>query len=132
MLHAAHEITSGMLWANLHLLFWMSLIPFTTSWMGENHFAVLPTALYGSVLLLNGIAYTILQRLIIAYEGPKSTLKKAIGTDLKGKSSILLYLIAIPTAFYWQWISLGIYVFVACMWLIPDQRIEKILRAKNI
>lgn len=131
MLHATREITGGMLWANLHLLFWLSLIPFTTSWMGENHFAVLPTALYGVVLLMAGFAYTFLQHLIIAYEGPKSALKKAVGGDWKGKSSVLLYLIAIPAAFYLQWIALGIYVFVAGMWLIPDRRIERVLRTKN-
>lgn len=131
MLHATHEIVGGTLWANLHLLFWMSLIPFTTSWMGENHFAVLPTALYGVVLLLTGCAYNLLQYLIILHEGTNSALKKAVGHDWKGKSSVLLYMTAIPLAFYIPWASLAIYVFVACMWLIPDRRIEKTLRVKN-
>ena len=127
MLHATQKVTGAMLWANLHLLFWLSLIPFTTGWMGENHFAAAPSALYGVVLLMAAVAYWILQQLIIASQGPDSILKKAIGGDWKGKLSPLLYVAAIPLAFWWQWISLGLYVFVALLWLIPDRRIENVL-----
>ena len=128
MLHATQTVTGPMLWANLHLLFWLSLVPFATGWMGENHFASAPSALYGVVMLMAGIAYFILQQLIIASQGPDSILKKAIGGDWKGKLSPALYAIAIPMAFWWEWISLGIYVAVALIWLIPDRRIEKELR----
>lgn len=124
MLHAASRINGTILWANLHLLFWLSLIPFATGWMGENHFAPLPTALYGAVLFMAAIAYTILQRLIVAQQGAHSKLKAAVGQDGKGKLSLLLYLVAIPLAFVHQWIAGGIYVLVALMWLIPDRRIE--------
>jgi uncharacterized membrane protein len=130
MLHACQKVTGPILWANLHLLFWLSLIPFTTGWMGENHFAAAPSALYGAVLLMAAIAYWILQQLIIASQGPDSFLKKAIGNDWKGKLSPLLYLVAIPTAFWSQWISLGLYVFVALIWLVPDRRIENAFRSK--
>ncbi len=108
----------------MHLLFWLSLIPFVTGWMGENHFAPLPTAVYGGVLLLAAIAYYILQRLIVAEQGVNSKLEAAIGKDIKGKISPLIYIVAIPLAFVHQWISDGLYVLVAMMWLIPDQRIE--------
>jgi uncharacterized membrane protein len=124
LLHAAGRITGPILWANLHLLFWLSLVPFVTGWMGENHFAPLPTAVYGVVLLLSGVAYLILQRGIIAAEGRTSKLAAAIGTDTKGKMSAILYLIAIPSAFVNEWIAYGIYVGVALMWLVPDRRIE--------
>jgi uncharacterized membrane protein len=120
-----------MLWANLHLLFWLSLIPFATGWMGENHFAPAPAALYGLVLLMAGVAYLILQRLIIASQGPDSILKKAIGNDWKGKLSAVLYAVAIPLAFWRQSISMGLYVVVALLWLIPDRRIEHVLRSGN-
>ena len=130
MLHATSEVTGSMLWANLHLLFWLSLIPFTTGWMGENHFAAAPTALYGLVLLLAAIAYRILQQLIIASQGRESILKKAIGSDWKGRLSLIVYAIAIPLAFVSRWISLGLYLFVALVWLIPDKRIEKALSRK--
>jgi uncharacterized membrane protein len=124
MLHAAEHVTGGVLWANLHLLFWLSLIPFTTGWMGENHFASLPTAIYGVVLLMSAIAYTILQATIIA--GHKSgKLAQAVGNDFKGKLSMVLYIAAIPLAFVQEWISDAIYVAVALIWLIPDRRIEK-------
>src|SRR5262249_44276154 len=103
MLHATQKVTGLMLWANLHLLFWLSLIPFATGWMGANHFAAAPTALYGAVLLMAAVAYVILQQLIIALQGPDSMLKKAIGGDWKGKLSLLLYAAAIPVAFWWQW-----------------------------
>ena len=128
MLHATQTVTGPMLWANLHLLFWLSLVPFATGWMGENHFASAPSAPYGVVMLMAGVAYFILQQLIIASQGPDSILKKAIGGDWKGKLSPALYAIAIPMAFWWEWISLGIYVAVALIWLIPDRRIEKELR----
>ncbi len=124
MLHATSHINGKILWANLHLLFWLSLVPFTTGWMGENHFAPLPTAVYGAVLLGAGIAYYILQSAIIAQQGPGSTLAAAIGRDLKGKISPVLYLAAIPLAFVQEWISDAIYVLVALIWLIPDPRIE--------
>jgi uncharacterized membrane protein len=128
MLHACQKVTGSMLWANLHLLFWLSLIPFATGWMGENHFAAGPSALYGVVLLMAAVAYLILQQLIIASQGPESILKKAVGGDWKGKLSPILYAVAIPVAFWWQWVSLSLYVFVALLWLIPDRRIENILR----
>jgi uncharacterized membrane protein len=127
MLHATHRVSGGVLWANLHLLFWLSLFPFITGWMGENHFAPLPTAAYGFVLMMAGIAYLILARAIIAAEGRDSLLAKAIGTDRKGKASIVLYAAAIPLAFASQWIAQGIYVAVALMWLVPDRRIERAL-----
>ena len=124
MLHATNRINGKILWANMHLLFWLSLVPFVTGWMGENHFAPLPTAVYGVVLLAAAIAYYILERLIIAQQGPNSKLKAAVGKDIKGKISPLIYAVAIPLAFVNQWISDGLYVLVALMWLIPDRRIE--------
>jgi len=129
MLHAVQTGTGGILWANLHLLFWLSLIPFATGWMGENHFAPAPSALYGVVLLMAGVAYLILQQRIIASQGPDSILKKAIRGDWKGKLSAVLYAVAIATAFLWEWASLAIYVVVALLWLIPDRRIEHVLRS---
>jgi uncharacterized membrane protein len=128
MLHACQNVTGPMLWANFHLLFWLSLIPFATGWMGENQFAAAPSALYGGVLLMAAIAYWILQQLIIASQGPDSILKKAIGGDWKGKLSPVLYAVAIPVAFWWRWGSLALYVVVALLWLIPDRRIESVLR----
>jgi uncharacterized membrane protein len=128
MLQATKNVTGPMLWANLHLLFWLSLIPFATGWMGENQFAAAPAALYGGVLLMAAIAYWILQQLIIASQGPDSILKKAVGGDWKGKLSQVLYAVAIPVAFWWQWVSLALYVVVALLWLIPDRRIEGVLR----
>lgn len=125
MLQATRQINGAILWANLHLLFWLSLIPFTTGWMGENHFAPLPTAFYGINLLGAAIAYFILQTLIIKEEGENSQLKKAIGKDFKGKISPVIYVIAIILAFVNQWISDALYVLVALMWLIPDRRIER-------
>jgi TMEM175 potassium channel family protein len=126
MLHATDQINGGILWANLHLLFWLSLIPFTTGWMETNDFAPLPTALYGVVLLLAAAAYFILQGAIIAAQGPDSRLRRAVGRDMKGKVSLVLYAAAIPLAFVNSWISIGIYVFVALMWLVPDRRIERL------
>lgn len=127
LLHATHRVSGGMLWANLHLLFWLSLFPFVTGWMGENHFASLPTALYGVVLLMAAIAYLILQRMIIASEGRDSMLARAIGKDVKGRLSGLIYAAAIPAAFFNQWLAQSFYVFVALIWLVPDRRIEKVL-----
>ncbi len=129
MLHAVERVSGGMLWANLHLLFWLSLIPFATGWMGENHFAPLPAATYGFVLLMAAAAYTILQATIIHQQGPGSPLKKAVGRDTKGKLSIVLYAAAIPLAFVSRWIAMGAYVLVALMWLIPDRRIERYIEA---
>jgi uncharacterized membrane protein len=131
MLHATRRVDGSILWANLHLLFWLSVVPFVTGWMGENGFAPAPTALYGAVLLLAAIAYWILQRAIIAGQGDSSLLAKAVGRDLKGKISPLLYLIAIPTAFVSQWISAALYVLVALIWLVPDRRIERVLTERT-
>ena len=124
MMVLTERVNGKILWANLHLLFWLSLVPFTTAWMGENDFAEVPTAFYGADLLLAAIAYFILQTAIIAEEGPDSRLRAAIGRDLKGKVSPLLYLAAIPLAFVSPWIALAFYVFVALIWLVPDRRIE--------
>jgi TMEM175 potassium channel family protein len=124
MLHLMDRCTGAILWANLHLLFWLSLIPFVTGWMGENHFAPLPTAIYGVVLLCSAIAYTVLQTTIIAAQGPSSRLAAALGSDAKGKASIALYVAAIALAFVNQWISDALYIVVVLMWLIPDRRIE--------
>jgi len=126
MLHTVQRIDGRILWANLHLLFWLSLVPFVTGWMGENHFAPVPTAVYGAVMLLSGVAYTILQAAIVAAHGPESTLAAAVGSDMKGKVSLGLYALAIPLAFVNQWISDGIYVAVALMWFVPDRRIESL------
>lgn len=127
MLNTCRKVTGSILWANLHLLFWLSLIPFATGWMGENHFAAAPSAIYGLVLFMAAIAYAILEHLIIISQGDDSLLKKAIGKDWKGKISPVLYALGIGTAFLSPWISLGLYVFVALMWLIPDRRIERAL-----
>jgi TMEM175 potassium channel family protein len=128
MLHVTTRVTGPILWANLHLLFWLSLFPFATGWMGQNHFAPPPTALYGVVLLMAGIAYFILQQAIIASQGPGSVLRKAIGRDWKGKLSPVLYVVGIVSSLYSSWVAQAIYVFVAVLWLIPDRRIEQALR----
>jgi uncharacterized membrane protein len=125
LFQATEQVSGGILWANLHLLFWLSLFPFTTAWMGENHLATIPTAIYGFVLLMAAIAYYILQRTIIAKEGRESLLAQAVGRDWKGKLSPLLYLVAIPLAFVSPWIAGGLYVLGALLWLIPDPRIER-------
>jgi uncharacterized membrane protein len=130
MLHASHRVTGSILWANLHLLFWLSLFPFATGWMGENHFAPAPSAFYGFVLLMAAIAYWILQQLIISSQGPDSLLKKAVGRDWKGKASPLIYLAAIPMAFWAPWVPQALYVLVALIWLVPDRRIERMLADK--
>ena len=127
LLQATDRINGAILWANLHLLFWLSLVPFTTGWMGENHFAPLPSAVYGGVLLMSGIAFLVLQTAIIRHQGPHSKLKAAVGHDIKGKISAVLYAAAIPLAFVHQLIADAIYVFVALMWLVPDRRIESTL-----
>jgi len=124
MLHLADRVNGKILWANLHLLFWLSLVPFTTGWMGQNHFASVPAAVYGVVLLMAAVAYSILQRTIIAGQGRGSRLAAAIGSDAKGKLSIAIYATAIALAFVNQWFSDALYVTVALMWLVPDRRIE--------
>jgi uncharacterized membrane protein len=125
MLHAAKRVSGRVLWANLNLLFWLSLFPFTTGWMGENHFAALPSATYGFVLLMAAISYYVLQRSIIVTDGPSSVLKQAIGADWKGKASPVLYVVAMVAAFWAHWVALAIYVAVALIWLVPDTRIER-------
>jgi uncharacterized membrane protein len=127
MLHTVTKVSGGILWANLHLLFWLSLFPISTGWMGENHSASVPTAMYGVVSLMAAISYWILQRTIIGSQGKDSLLARAVGKDYKGKSSPILYALAIPAAFVSPWISDFLYVFVALMWLVPDRRIEKVL-----
>ena len=127
MLHTVQRVTGPILWSNLHLLFWLSLIPVTTGWMGENHFAEAPSAVYGVVLLMAAIAYYVLQQVIIASQGASSVLKAAVGADWKGKLSPVLYVIAVPVAFWSAWISASLYVLVALIWLIPDKRIERVL-----
>ena len=125
LFHAAQHVNGRVLWANLHLLFWLSLIPFVTAWMGENHFGPAPVALYGIILLLSAIAYTILVQSLVSLHGPDSLLASALGSDFKGKISIVLDLIAIPLAFLKPWFAFAIYVLVAVMWLAPDRRIER-------
>jgi uncharacterized membrane protein len=124
MLAAARHVSGGALWANLHLLFWLSLFPFATAWMGENHFAAAPTAAYGAVLLMAAIAYWLLQQKLIALDGPDSTLRRAIGGDWKGKLSPLAYITGIVASFWHPWIAEALYVAVALVWLVPDSRIE--------
>jgi len=131
LFQATEEVSGGILWANLHLLFWLSLFPFTTAWMGENHLAAIPTAIYGFVLLMAAIAYYLLECTIIAREGRQSLLARAIGKDWKGKLSPALYLAAIPLAFVSSWIASAVYVFVALLWLIPDRRIEQELEKRE-
>jgi len=131
MMHAVQKVNGGILWANLHLLFWLSLIPFVTGWVGENHFAELPMAMYGGVLLMAAIAYFILQNRILAVQGKDSLLAKALGKDLKGKASPIIYSVAIISSFYNPLIAGTLYVLVALMWLIPDKRIEIVFREKE-
>ncbi len=124
LLQATERINGRILWANLTLLFWLSLFPFTTAWMGENHFAAVPTALYGVVALLAGVSYYVLEMAIVAEHGRDSSLARAVGNDRKGRLSVVIYLAAIPLAFVNHWIALGLYVVVAVMWFVPDRRIE--------
>jgi uncharacterized membrane protein len=131
MLHSTRRVTGGILWANLHLLFWLSLFPFATAWMGENHLAPTPTAVYGFVLLMAALAYYILQCAIIAQQGRDSLLASAIGNDWKGKLSPALYFAAIPLAYATPWISNGLFVLVALVWLVPDRRIERALAKRG-
>ena len=131
LLQATRLVNGRILWANLHLLFWLSLIPFVTSWMGENHFAALPVALYGAVMLFAGVAYFILTRTLIAHHGESSDLGAALGRDLKGQVSLVLYAAAIPLSFAHSWIGCALYVVVAVMWLVPDRRIEKMLAPRT-
>jgi uncharacterized membrane protein len=131
MLHATTKVSGGVLWANLHLLFWLSLVPFATGWMGENHFAPWPSAAYGFVLLMAAIAYWILERAIIASEGPGSLLEKAVGSDWKGKLSPLAYISAIASTFFVPWVAQGLYVIVAMVWLVPDRRIERAMTMRE-
>jgi uncharacterized membrane protein len=131
LFHSTKRVSGGILWANLHLLFWLSLFPFATGWMGENHLESTPTAFYGTVLLMAGVAYYVLQRAIIAQQGPGSLLAEAVGCDWKGKLSPVLYFVAIPLAFVSPWIANAIFVFVALLWIIPDHRIERILAQRG-
>jgi uncharacterized membrane protein len=127
MFHAVQHVTGRTLWANLHLLFWLSLVPFVTGWMGENHFESTPVAAYGVVLLCSALAYTILTRVLIASHGRDSLVAKALGRDIKGWMSLVLYVVAIGLAFVQPWISCGLYALVAAIWLVPDPRFEKVL-----
>ena len=131
MFHAVKNVNGAILWANLHLLFWLSLFPFVTRWVGENHFPPVGMALYGVVLLMAALAYWIIQKVIIAHEGRDSTLATALGSDLKGNISPLFYMLAIPASFYSVWIAGGLYVLVALIWLVPDRRIERALAARR-
>jgi uncharacterized membrane protein len=131
LFHSAKHVSAAILWANLHLLFWLSLFPLATAWMGENHAAPTPSAVYGLVLLMAAIAYYLLQRAIIAREGRDSLLATALGRDWKGKLSPVVYIAAMPLAFVSTWISSGLYLFVALLWLIPDRRIERALQRRE-
>jgi len=131
LLNVCRQVSGGIMWANLHLLFWLSLFPFVTGWMGENHFQSIPSALYGGVLLMAALAYYILQTLIIRLHGYDSKLARAIGSDLKGKLSPVLYAIAIGISFFKPWIAGCIYIGVALMWLVPDRRVEKVLDSSS-
>jgi len=132
MMHTVKKVTGSILWANLHLLFWLSLVPFVTDWMGENNFAPMPIALYGVILLMAAIAYFLLQGQILRTHGKDSLLSKAIGKDVKGKISPILYFVAIVSSFFDQWIAGAIYVLVAIIWLIPDKRIERTLTNEKV
>jgi uncharacterized membrane protein len=131
MMHTAHQVNGEVLWANIPLLFWLSLIPFVTAWMAETHFAHWPVALYGVLLFMCGVSYTILAFRLRRLHGPHSTLAKAMGNDKKGKLSLIIYAIGISASFYSNWLGFALYVIVACMWFIPDKRIENILIEKK-
>jgi uncharacterized membrane protein len=131
LLQAVRQVNGQILWANLHLLFWLSLIPFVTAWMGENNFTSVPVALYGVVMLASAIAYTILAVSLVAHHGKDSSLAIALGKDFKGKLSLLIYALAIPTAFVSSWVACAMYMTVSCIWLIPDRRIEKTLTSHD-
>ncbi len=132
LLHTCHKVTGGILWANLNLLFWLSLFPFATAWMGENHLALIPSAAYGIVLLLAALAFYIMQHTIIATQGAESLLKQAVGKDCKGKASLILYVFGVGLAFYASWLAQLVYFLVACLWLVPDRRIEKALSSLGV
>jgi uncharacterized membrane protein len=127
MLHAVRGVSGAILWSNLHLLFWLSLVPFVTGWMGENNFAPLPVGMYGVVMLMSGVAYYLLSRTLIRHHGRDSALAVAVGNDAKGVISLAIYVLAIAIAFFNRWVSLGLYVAVAVMWLVPDRRIERVM-----
>ena len=129
MLHAAKRVSGSVLWANLHLLFWLSLLPFATGWMGENHFATVPSAVYGAVLLAAAIAYWLLQTAIIATDGESSVLRRAVGRDWKGLVSPWIYVVAIALSCWAPWLAQALYVLVALVWVVPDRRIERVLQA---
>ncbi|WP_419255641.1 TMEM175 family protein [Caulobacter sp. ErkDOM-YI] len=129
MLHAVTSVTGPILWANLHLLFWLSLVPFVTAWMGENHFASIPVALYGGVMLMCALAFMLLARLMTRHEGAESKLALALGKDYKSKLSLALYVAGIGLAFVNSWVAVGCYVAVAVIWFVPDRRIERVLKA---
>jgi uncharacterized membrane protein len=129
LLHTVQHVSGPILWANLHLLFWLSLVPFFTGWMGENNFAPVPTAMYGGVLVMAAVAYTILSRAIIADQGEDSLLRRAIGKDCKGILSLVAYVLAVPLAFVNCWLSMAIYILVALIWIVPDKRIESLLES---
>jgi uncharacterized membrane protein len=131
LFQATEQVSGGILWANLHLLFWLSLFPFTTGWIGENGLAAIPTAIYGFVLLMAAVAYYILERIIVTKEGRGSVVASAVGRDWKGKLSLAIYLIAVPLAFVNSWIAGGLYVLVAVLWFIPDPRIERQLKKRE-
>ena len=131
LLKVCRHINGGIMWANLHLLFWLSLFPFVTGWMGENHFHPVPSALYGSVLFMAAIAYVILQKLIVAAHGPDSRLAQALGSDWKGKLSAALYLVAVALSFAMSWVSGCIYIVVALIWFIPDRRLSRVVLARK-
>ena len=131
LMHITQNVNGRVLWANVHLLFWLSVIPFVTGWMGENHFATGPVALYGMILIMNGVAYTILTMELKRLHGPNSAIAKAVGNDKKGKISVLLYIIGIVTCFFNNWLGFACYVVVASIWFIPDRRIENVLAEKS-
>ena len=131
MLHAVREVNGAILWANLHLLFWLSLVPFVTLWMGENNFAAVPVAVYGLVMLMAGVAYYILTHALIGHHGKSSPLALAVGDDTKGKISLLIYALAVPLSFLAPWLAVSLYVLVALIWLVPDPRIEKSARPQR-
>ena len=127
LFHAVHHVTGATLWANMHLLFWLSLLPFTTGWMDENHFVPMPVAAYGFVLMMSGVAYYILTRVLLATHGADSLLARALGSDRKGRISVVIYVVAIALAFVHAWIALALYALVAFIWLVPDRRFERLV-----
>ncbi|MSQ70218.1 MAG: DUF1211 domain-containing protein [Betaproteobacteria bacterium] len=131
LLQAVKHVSGPILWANVHLLFWLSLVPFVTGWMGENHFAALPVALYGVVLLCAGFAYSILAMTLVAHHGKESLIARALGRDIKGKISLAIYLVSIPVALAYPLISCALYALVALVWLVPDRRIEKVITSES-